>query len=301
MCIRDRINANQELLAQGVSNLVGSFFSCMPIGASLSRSAIQESVGGKTQLATIVSCVFLILVLLSVGPIFEPVPRCVLSSIIVVALNKALLQVKDILNIWRLSKLNGMIWLSTYLIVVLIGIDIGVFVGICVSTLILIYRTLLPSVSQLSLITGSEIYVESNRYNNVEELENIFILRCAGGLNFANIHYFKSQVYKLININPKKSIQMQKLVVENKIYKNKFLIIDLTCVQYVDPDATFGLHSLVEDFSLITMVVLFTGISLSVTNTFKKCEIHKKCNLLCFPTIHDAVVYAQCNVSQQNE
>lgn len=302
-CYRNayEMNANQELLAQGIGNLFGSLFSCMPFGASLSRSAIQENVGGKTQLATVVSCVFLITILLSIGSIFEPVPRCVLSSIIVIALNKTLLQVKDILSIWRMSKLNGMVWISTYLIVVLIGIDIGVLVGICISTITLISRTLLPSVNQLSLITGSDIYVEHNRYTNMEELQNICIVRCTGGLNFANIDYFKRQVYKLININPKKRMQKQKLLVENAMKENKYLVIDLICVQYVDPDATFGIQSLVEDFSQISVTVLFAGISLSITNTFKKCKIHKKFNLLCFPTVHDAVVYAQYNMTQHNE
>lgn len=69
------IDFNQELLAMGVGNMVGSCFSCMPFAASLSRSAIQEASGGKTQLASLVSCGILTFVLLWIGPFFEDLPR----------------------------------------------------------------------------------------------------------------------------------------------------------------------------------------------------------------------------------
>lgn len=69
------IDFNQELLAMGGGNVVGSFFSCIPFAASLSRSSIQQSVGGRTQLASLISCGILAVVLLWIGPFFEPLPR----------------------------------------------------------------------------------------------------------------------------------------------------------------------------------------------------------------------------------
>lgn len=69
------IDFNQELLAMGASNLCGSFFACLPISASLSRSAIQQSTGGRTQIASIISCSLLAIVLLWIGPFFELLPR----------------------------------------------------------------------------------------------------------------------------------------------------------------------------------------------------------------------------------
>lgn len=69
------VDFNQELLAMGSGNTIGSFFGCLPIAASLSRSHIQHSVGGRTQVASLVSCGILAVVLLWVGPFFEPLPR----------------------------------------------------------------------------------------------------------------------------------------------------------------------------------------------------------------------------------
>lgn len=67
------------LFSQGLGNLFGSFFSCMPFTASLSRSLIQETVGGHTQLASLISCSILISVLLWIGPFFEPLPRVIFT------------------------------------------------------------------------------------------------------------------------------------------------------------------------------------------------------------------------------
>lgn len=76
------VDANQELLAQGAGNIFGSFFSCMPFTASLSRSTIQQVVGGKSQIASLVSCSLLLIVLLWIGPLFEPLPKVSIYNII---------------------------------------------------------------------------------------------------------------------------------------------------------------------------------------------------------------------------
>lgn len=60
---------------KGSGNIFGSFFSCMPFAASLSRSYIQQTVGGNTQVASVVSCGILAVVLLWIAPFFEPLPR----------------------------------------------------------------------------------------------------------------------------------------------------------------------------------------------------------------------------------
>jgi Sulfate permease family len=62
---------------QGCGNLFASFFSCVPFAASLSRSLIQQNVGGKTQIASVFSCTFILLILLAIGPFFEPLPNVI--------------------------------------------------------------------------------------------------------------------------------------------------------------------------------------------------------------------------------
>lgn len=109
-----QIDFNQELLGMGVGNIFGSAFSCVPFAASLSRSAIQHAVGGKTQIASLVSCSILVFILLWIGPFFEPLPKAVLAGIIVVSLKGLLWQFKQLPMFFKLSRIDGIIWLATF-------------------------------------------------------------------------------------------------------------------------------------------------------------------------------------------
>lgn len=69
------LDFNQELLALGAANMVGSCFSCLPLSASVSRSTVQVLAGGRTQVTSVVSCCILLFVLLWIGPFFEVLPK----------------------------------------------------------------------------------------------------------------------------------------------------------------------------------------------------------------------------------
>lgn len=179
-------------MKQGLGNLVGSFFSCAPFAASLSRSALQESVGGKTQLASLVSCSILLAVLLWIGPFFELLPRvsgkisntvdktasfrhfhphpifqCILASLIIVALKSILLQVTRLPHIWKLSMLDGIVWIITYVTVILVEIDVGLLVGLGFSILSLLIQGIKPYTCVLSRVPGTDIYVDKSKYSHV--------------------------------------------------------------------------------------------------------------------------------------
>lgn len=109
-----KIDFNQELLAMGAGNILGSGFRCIPFAASLSRSVIQHAVGGRTQIASLVSCGILVFILLWIGPFFEALPKAVLAGIIVVSLKGLLWQFKDLKKFWRMSKIDGLIWFVTF-------------------------------------------------------------------------------------------------------------------------------------------------------------------------------------------
>lgn len=82
----------------------------MPLCASLSRSYIQQATGGKTQVASLISCSLLTIVLLWIGPFFETLPRCCLASIIIVSLKTLMWQVTHVAAAWKLSKLDALLW-----------------------------------------------------------------------------------------------------------------------------------------------------------------------------------------------
>ncbi|CAG0918293.1 unnamed protein product [Notodromas monacha] len=197
------VDANQELLAQGLGNITGAFFRSGPIAASLSRSLIQQTVGGMTQIASIVSCLVLLVILLFIGPLFESLPNCILSSIILVALKGMFVQVFDFTAAWKTSRLDAAIWLSTFLSVVVIDIDIGLGVGVGVSLITLIWRGQRAYACVLAEIPGTPgIYVDAERFETAEEIHNVKIFHYGAGLHFANCDYFKDTLYKLTGLDP---------------------------------------------------------------------------------------------------
>lgn len=165
--------------------MVGSFFSCMPFSASLSRSSIQQSVGGRTQIASIVSCAILIIVLNWIGPFFEPLPKvwivcancyqnndcslaqAVLASVIVVALKSMLMQMTAFYRFWKLSKMDAAIWIVTFLTVVFVSIDMGLLLGVVMSLLTILILGFKPYTCLLGSIPHTDLYLNINRYKGV--------------------------------------------------------------------------------------------------------------------------------------
>ncbi|XP_043289750.1 solute carrier family 26 member 6 [Venturia canescens] len=298
------IDSNQELFAMGVGNLFGSFFSCMPVSASLSRSLIQQTVGGKTQIASVVSCGLLLIILLWIGPFFEPLPRCVLASIIVVALKGMLMQAKQLPRFWKLSKLDGMVWIVTLLTVVIVGIDIGLLVGLLTSLASILLLTMEPYMCLLGHVPNTDLYLDVNRYEGTMELRKIKILHYCGGLNFANSNHFKSKVLKLVGVEPHKIVKQRlkmakrnhydEVRIEEEVLGLRCIIMDMSALSYVDPSGIAVLHSIADEYARINVSVYLAGCSWPVFERIIKCDKYAKGehSFRIFATIHDAVTYS---------
>ncbi|XP_070557773.1 prestin-like isoform X2 [Ptychodera flava] len=195
------IDANQELLAYGLSNVVGSFFSCFVSACSLARMLIQANSGGKTQLAEIVNCIVILIVLLALAPLFEALPKAVLGSIVVVALKGMFKQCADLPELWRTSKVDFLVWIVTISGTVLLGVDIGLGVGVFFAIFMVILRTQRPNIAVAGNIPNTDIYRDVNGYKS-KEISGIKIISSDSTLYYVNSEFFKYRVNKLTGINP---------------------------------------------------------------------------------------------------
>ncbi|KAK3852465.1 hypothetical protein Pcinc_040950 [Petrolisthes cinctipes] len=211
------VDATQELYALGASNVFGSFFGCAPIAASLSRSLIQEAVGGVTQITSFICCSLILLVLLFVGPVFETLPNCVLSSIIVVALKGMFMQVKELAKIWSMSRVDAVIWIVSFLGVVIIDIDYGLALGIIASLLVLLCRTQQPKAACLGHVPNTDLYLDVNKYSSAEEVAAVSIFQFGGPLHFANTEYFRTQLTTLTGLTPSKIASNRELLQKHQL------------------------------------------------------------------------------------
>uniref|UniRef100_A0A669CQ07 Solute carrier family 26 member 3, tandem duplicate 2 n=1 Tax=Oreochromis niloticus TaxID=8128 RepID=A0A669CQ07_ORENI len=124
------IDGNQELIAFGVSNIFGASFRSFAASTALSRSAVQESTGGKTQVAGLLSAVIVMIVTLAIGFLLEPLPKSVLGAVIIINLKGSLMQFREIPYLWRRDKADCVVWLSSCIGAFLLGLDLGLAVGL---------------------------------------------------------------------------------------------------------------------------------------------------------------------------
>uniref|UniRef100_A0A8C4GFE2 Solute carrier family 26 member 6 n=1 Tax=Dicentrarchus labrax TaxID=13489 RepID=A0A8C4GFE2_DICLA len=119
------VDSNQELIALGLSNSVGGFFQCFAISCSMSRTMVQESTGGKTQVAGALSAIVILFITLWIGALFEDLPKAVLAAIIFVNLHGMMKQFMDIPALWKSNKVDMVVWVVTFILTVLFNPDLG--------------------------------------------------------------------------------------------------------------------------------------------------------------------------------
>ncbi|KAM9342451.1 solute carrier family 26 member 6-like [Pholidichthys leucotaenia] len=201
-----KVDNNQELVSLGLSNTVGGFFQCYAVTSSLSRSLVQESTGGKTQVAGVISSIIVLITVLKIGSLFEDLPKAVLSTIVFVNLKGMFKQFMDLPMLWKTNKVDLMVWLVTFISTVLLNLDLGLAVSIGFSMLTVIFRTQLPRYSILGNVPGTELYLDIDTYKEAKEIPGIKIFRSSTTIYYTNAEMF------LDALQEKTGIEMGKLL-----------------------------------------------------------------------------------------
>uniref|UniRef100_A0A8D2ZH10 Solute carrier family 26 member 3, tandem duplicate 2 n=1 Tax=Scophthalmus maximus TaxID=52904 RepID=A0A8D2ZH10_SCOMX len=196
------IDGNQELIAFGVSNIFGATFRSFAASTALSRTAVQESTGGKTQIAGLLSAVIVMIVTLAIGFLLEPLPKSVLGAVVIVNLKGMLMQFREIPYLWRRDKPDCVVWLGTCIAAILLGLDLGLAAGLGVELLSVVLRTQFPRCSLLANIKGTDIYKDRKDFIDVYEPEGVRIFRIPSPIFFANIEFFRTKLVEAVGFNP---------------------------------------------------------------------------------------------------
>ncbi|XP_043964394.1 chloride anion exchanger-like isoform X3 [Gambusia affinis] len=196
------IDGNQELVAFGVSNMFGATFRSFAASTALSRTAVQESSGGKTQVAGLISAMMAMIVTVALGFLLEPLPRSVLGALVIVNLKGMLMQFREILYLWRRDKPECVVWVGTCLGAILLGLDFGLAVGLGIELLTVVFRTQFPRCSILANLPGTDLYRDQKDYPLVCEPKGVKIFRIPSPIFFANIEFFRNKLVEAVGFNP---------------------------------------------------------------------------------------------------
>lgn len=315
------VRANQEMYAIGFCNIIPSFFHCFTTSAALAKTLVKESTGCQTQLSGVVTALVLLLVLLVIAPLFYSLQKSVLGVITIVNLRGALRKFRDLPKMWKVSRMDTVIWFVTMLSSALLSTEIGLLVGVCFSMFCVILRTQKPKVSLLGLVEESEIFECVSAYKNLQTKPGIKIFRFIAPLYYINKECFKSALYKktlnpvLVKVARKKAAK-RKTKEETVTFSSGIqdevsvqlshdplelhtIVIDCSAIQFLD---TAGINTLKEvrrDYKAIGIQVLLAQCNPSVRNSLARGEYCKKEeeNLL-FYSVYEAMAFA---VESQNQ
>lgn len=188
-----KLNDNAEILACATGNIAASLAGCCSVNGSVSRTAMGEQFGGKTQMMSIVAAFLLILLLLfGTGFIgFLPVP--VLTAIIITAL-MSVVEHHMAVRLFKVSRSEFWIFMAAFASVLVLGTIYGVVVGIVLSFAEVVLRASKPPRAFLGVIPGHENFYDLARNSNARPIENVLIYKFSGNMFFANISSLQEDI-----------------------------------------------------------------------------------------------------------
>ncbi len=197
------VDADQELIALGVANLGAGLFQGFAVDASLSRSAVADSSGMKSQLSSILLLGLLVVTMLVLMPLFHDLPEAVLGAIVIAAVVH-LVDVRGLRRLRRTDSTDFVLALLCFAGVLVFGLLIGLAIAVTLSLLALVYRAYRPSYAVLGRAPGA-VDDELLRYRGIEDhpdaqtFPGLVILRIDGELFFANARWFRDTVRALVH------------------------------------------------------------------------------------------------------
>lgn len=166
------VNVNQELLAIGLSNVLGCFFSAYPGNGSFSRSAVTNKSGSRTPLCNIFVAVIVVLALYVFTPAFYYIPSSSLAAVIIHAVTDLIVGPKVWLKYWRLDPTELLIFAAAYIIALFTRLDVSVYVPVALSLVVQLYRTARPSYAVLGRVSLHAVTDKEKRDIDDNDIDN---------------------------------------------------------------------------------------------------------------------------------
>lgn len=136
---RQKLDYNRQCLAEGVGNLVGAFFRCMPGSGSLSRSAINHQAGAVSKASGLLTAAFVAVMVLSLAPLTRYIPKAALAGLLIVAAAR-LIDVERLRYIARASRYDAVLMAATGLAALVVGVEFAILVGVAISIALFVPR-----------------------------------------------------------------------------------------------------------------------------------------------------------------
>lgn len=226
------LDVRQELLGLGAANLAVAFGHGYPVAGGLSQSAVNDNAGARTPLALVICSVMLGLCLLFFTGLLTNLPKAVLAAIVFAAVYR-LVDIRALLRMWRVSRIDFYAAGIALISVLLLGILQGVLLASIASIFLLLARASRPNVAFLGRLPGSGRYSDNARHEGVEALVGIIAFRPEASLLYINAEMILDTVMAAVRNSP----------------GVRLVVCDLSASPYIDLAGAGMLHDLHDELA----------------------------------------------------
>ncbi len=250
---RQRIDANQGLVGQGLGNIASGLSGAYPVAGSFSRSAVNMAAGAKTGFAAVFTGILVAvsLVLLYFSQYLYHLPQATLAAVIISAVIN-LIRIKQIKYAFRVHNHDGFIAVLTFVLTLILAphLEQSIFVGVVLSLGLFMYRTMHPHITILSRAADGELRDAGS--NILKTCPNISLMRFEGPLFFASAMYFEEKVLERVAAKP----------------DLKFIIVDAEAITDIDATGEDMLHQLSLRLAALHIEFVFARTKRQVMDVF---------------------------------
>jgi len=195
------LDPNQELIGQGLANIIGSLGQSYPVSGSFSRSAVNLQAGAVTGLSSVFSSGMVVLALLFLTPLLYHLPQSVLAAIIMMAV-LSLVNVRGVVHHWRAQRGCGVIAVITFVSTLVFAPDLdkGILIGVVLTVSLFLLKNMKPHIAILS--KHSDGAYRSAERHGLEICHRIAVIRFNGSLFFASVSYLEEAILERVATMP---------------------------------------------------------------------------------------------------
>jgi high affinity sulfate transporter 1 len=279
-------SSSQELYALGAASIFGSFFLSFPPAGSLSRSAVANETGQKTQIASVMQGAILIVVVLFATPAFAYLPNSVLGAVILVALRGLLLQVFDAKEYAKIKPADFYVWVISFVATLVFNVTIGIVIALAANLAVIIIRTSRPSIQLLGWIPNTEMYRDKERVKDAVDIEGVILMRFNATIYYSNARYLQDRAMTVVRNSDQESIHS--------------FILDCSPINDIDTAGVKMLLELRRDLKKENVTLYLAMCKAAVRDVLKRGGFYDdEGTKFLFVSLHDAVVFAVHGMSQQ--
>ncbi|BBD07370.1 SulP family inorganic anion transporter [Desulfovibrio ferrophilus] len=197
-----RLDPNQELIGQGLANILGALTRSYPVSGSFSRSAVNLQAGAVTGLSSVFTSAMVVIALLFFTPLLYHLPQAVLAAVIMMAV-MGLINASGFIHSWKAQRYDGIISVISFLATLAFAphLDKGIMVGVALSLGVFLYKSMRPSVRSLAMADDNALRC-AEEYS-LMECEYVDVVRFDGPLFFANASFLEDKINERMSLKPK--------------------------------------------------------------------------------------------------